>query len=272
MFNRVKHLVFPNSKFLVRFCARPQSSLARDSRLKKCAELPDGVLLEDLNRNTHDLAKVRKVLFEGFILNEEAIMHTLCERAYSDTTDDEKLPKIERHFETFFSDQFLMEKIDQGLSVVAFEKGASDRYISSVFAEGYAGVTYSTDVELLRDPFWECGLRLMNDLHEKTQPFLSQYDPKKIAFISHAVTCPQYANSGIMITIIDLILSRLAERGFHMALGVLTTKRSAKLVHDIFGYVPIAEINYADYQVDGEKVFAHLAETAVSAKAMVKHL
>ena len=272
MFNRVKHLRLPKSKFLASF-NRTRSSLSRNNMLRKCKELPQGVVLEDLNLNTHDLGKVRKVLIDAFVLNQEPIMHTLCERAYSGKPVDEKMPKIRRHFEKFFSDQFLIDKIEQGLSVVAIEKGATGRrYISSAFAEGYCGETYNTDVQLLRDPFWECGLRLMGDLHEQARPFLSRYDPKKIAFISHAVTCPEHANSGIMITIIDLILSRLAERGFNVALGVLTTKRSAKLVENVFGYLPIAEIIYADYEIDGEKVFTHLAETAVSAKAMVKYL
>ena len=271
MFNRVKHLRFPKSKFLACF-NQLRSSLAQDSTLRKCKELPNGIVLEDLNLNVHDLGKVRKVLVDAFVLNQEPIMHTLCERAFSGKPVEEKMPKIRRHFEKFFSDQFLIDKIEQGLSVVAIEKGATNRYISSAFAERYCGETYNTDVQLLRDPFWECGLQLMGDLHEQARPFLARYDPKKIAFISHAVTCPELANSGIMITIIDLILSRLAERGFNITLGVLTTKRSAKLVENVFGYLPIAEISYADYEINGEKVFAHLAETAVSAKAMVKYL
>ena len=70
----------------------------------------------------------------------------------------------------------------------------------------------------------------------------------------------------------DGFLSRLAREGFDAVYGIVTTKRVAKCVEERFGFVPVAEIKYADYEMDGEKVFAHLAEQFVSAKAVLKVL
>ena len=108
--NCVQYLRLLKPKFRLSFFIRQQSTLARNSAVKKYKELPCGVVLEYLDANVHDLGKVRKLLVDAFVLNEEAIIHTLCERAYSGQPMDKKLPKIERHFENFFSDQFLSDR------------------------------------------------------------------------------------------------------------------------------------------------------------------
>ncbi|CAB4005460.1 Hypothetical predicted protein [Paramuricea clavata] len=273
MLNFVKHLrLFSKPKFRLSICNRLQSSLAPSTVSKKSKELPDGIVLEFLNPSTHDLEKVRKLLIDAFVLNQEPVMHALCERAYSGEPMEKKLPKIERHFEKFFSDEFLNEKIELGMSVVAIDKNVSDRYIGCTFVERYCGEIYNTEVPSLRDPFWEHGLRFMSDLQRRACPFLSQYDPEKITFMSHSATCPEYVNSGIQLAIMDLLLSRVAEHGFEIGYCVVTAKSIVKVVENHYGFFPIAEMMYADYEINGEKIFAHLAEKHIAAKAMIKFL
>ena len=272
MLKSVQRLCFFKPKFHLRLSNRTRSALASVGVLKRNHKaLPEGVVLEVLNLHTHDLRKIRRLLVDAFVLNQEPIIHTLCEQTYPNQPVDQKLPKIERHFEQFFSDQFLTQKIEQGMSLVAIDTTrASERYVSCAFVERYYGGLYNTEIRLLNDPFWEFGLRLMGDLHKRASAFLSQYEHCKIAFMSHAATRPEYVNSGLMLSIMDHFLCQLARRGFDMVCGVLATQGTARIVENHYAFQTITEIMYRDYEIRGKKVFAHLAEECVSAKAMVK--
>ena len=272
MFNKVRHPRLVKFLFRPRIFHRERSFLARSSVLKKHIELPDGIVLEFLNPTNHDLEKIRRLLFEGFVLNQEPIIQTLCELYYPGLEMDKKLPKLEQHFRNFFLDEFLAKKIEQNLSVVAIDQRASDRYVSCAFVERYNGRIYDTGLQSVRDPFWDCGVQLTNDLHKQAYPFLSRYDQRKVAFMCHAATSPEYVKSGIMLTMMDLFLAKLSRQGFQLVYGVLATKHVARVVRENFGYFPIAKIMYADYEIDGKKIFAHLGKECVSANVMAKIL
>ena len=143
----------------------PSSALVRKGK-----EFPNGISLEVLNLETHDLTSLRKLLVQAFVFNQEPIIHTLCERAYPGVPMREKLPQIERQFEKFFTDQFLARKIEQGMSVIAIEKGDGQRYVSSAFVERYSGAIYTSELRLLRDPFWQYGFRFMGAYMRKRGP------------------------------------------------------------------------------------------------------
>lgn len=272
MLKSVQRLCFFKSKFHLRLCNRKRSAIASTGVLKNYKDLPKGVVLEVLNPYTHDLGKIRRLLVDGFVLNGEPIIRTLCDQAYPDQPLERKLPKVERHFEQFFTDEFLTHKIEQGLSVVAIDTRAPERYASCAFVERYYGGLYHTEIGLPDDPFWQHGLQLMSDLHKQASSFLSQHEHGKIAFMSHAATRPEYAKSGLMLSIMDLFLCQLSRRGFNMVCGVLATQGTARIVKNHFAFQTITEIMYGDYEIRGKKVFAHLADECVSAKAMVKFL
>ena len=272
MLQSVQRLCFFKSKFQLRLFNGKRSAIASVDVLKNYKDLPKGVVLEVLNPYTHDLGKIRRLLVDGFVLNREPIIRTLCDQAYPDQPLERKLPKVERHFEQLFTDEFLTRKIEQGLSVVAIDTRAPERYASCAFVERYYGGLYHTETGLPGDPFWEHGLQLMRDLHKQASPFLSQHEHDKIAFMSHAATRPEHAKSGLMLSIMDLFLRQLSRRGFRMVCGVLATQGTARIVKNHFAFQTITEIMYSDYEIRGKKVFAHLADECVSAKLMVKFL
>lgn len=231
--------------------------------------LPEGFSLEILT-DKHDMSQLRKLLVDAFAWGNEPIIRCLCQKYYPKLSTIEQVAEVAKKFEMLHHDQALLEKINEGLSLVAVKDEDPKRYVSVAFAETYQQGIYQNE-SLVKDQFCQDALGLMRAVHEKAEPFISGFDPNKVAFMSHGATISEYRSTGVMHACLEFILSRLAKKGFQLAYTITSTKRLARFAEKQLGYHQIAEVEYGDYLVNGEKVFGNHVENE-SVTAIVKSL
>lgn len=234
-------------------------------------ELPEGISLQVLNQN-HDLFQVKNLLAKAFVTNNEPIVQALGEVHYPSLLTSERISMVEHRLNrNLFSELTLMEKVKQGLSIVAVKDNDPSQVVSVLFSEKYDNVIYKS-YSLIDDPLCETGVNLMYAVHEKALPALESIDPNDIIFISHGATHPKYQSLGIMEQTSAMSFVFLREKGIKVAYFITTAERLSKFIISRYGAQVVAEVFYKDYQVNGKRVFAKLAQKEVSAKALICNL
>ena len=226
--------------------------------------------MQVLSQN-HDLFQVKNLLVKAFVTNNEPIVQALAEQHYPSLPVIERIPMVERRLSNIYSEQTLMEKVKQGLSIVAVKDNDPNHVVSVLFGEKYNDVIYKSH-SLIDDDLCQTCLNLMSAVHKKALPALESIEHNDIVLVSHGATHPKYQSLGIMEQICAVGYVSAWEKGMKTAYSITTAGRFSKFLISRYGAQVIAEVFYEDYQVNGKRVFGKLAQNEVSAKALICHL
>lgn len=249
---------------------RRSSSLALVVPASKKKDIPEGISLEILDER-HNISQIRQLIAQAFVENNEPIVNSLGELHYPSLSTAERIPLIEQRFELLLSDDALVSKVKEGLSLVAVKDNDPNKIVSVIFAERYNREIYKSECDT-GDSFCETGLNLMRAVHEKAIPELQRCLPDAIAFCSHAATHPSYRSLGIVEHTTSALRPILKNAEIRVAFCITTAERITQYLIDHFEHRIIAEVFYNDYEENGGKIFQKLAKTEISAKALMAYV